>query len=215
MKTKSTVAMIVVLLFFQLAITAQKLNGKIEKAVVQIGTTFKGISTERLLLLDQVAFSIFKKSENNQKPSVVFLDKTNQELSQLALVWLKTGMIYYGHQDLFSVYSAGIDPAISPMNGIASLDAYGFKVKNARGENPMSYTIKYGSGSWLVFPKSVQKLPLSAQNIFKINLKENLEAQQNKDAVELLISEPTEIAREMLYIATRLNYLITNDKGTK
>ncbi len=211
---KTTIPMVALFLLFQQTITAQNLNNKVEQSIVTIGTTLKEIPAERLLLLDQVAYSLFKKSNNNKKTLVVFIDQSNQELSQLASIWLKTGLFYYGRQDRFNIQSAGINPKIKALSSIASLNDYGFKTRKVRGEHPMTYKIKYGSGSWLAFPKALKSLPITKNDPFKIVLEQTGNS-QNEDSVELFISEPNSIAREMLYITTRINHLINTSAKTQ
>ncbi|WP_276165608.1 hypothetical protein [Zobellia alginiliquefaciens] len=215
MKTKTTLSTLALLLFFQLAINAQKLNSKIEKSVVQFSTTFDEIPKDRQLLLDRTASTILQTADNAGKTDVVFIDKNNQQSSQLATVWLQTGMVYYKQQDLLSIHSAGTAPEIKPISALASLDNYGFKVRNARGENPISYNVKYGSDSWLIYPKSLDALQQSIDSKVKVILEKNITEGHDENSIELIVSEPNDIAREMLYLAKQLNKLKTANGVTK
>lgn len=205
MKTKTIIPIVVFLLCFQQVIQAQTLNKKIQKSVVEIGDTFPEIPSERLSHLDQLAFSLFKKLTDNPKVGVLFIDADNQEISQLAMVWLRTGMIYYGHSTMFDIQSAGISPKIEPISKLAILKEYGFSIKNTRGKNPMSYRIDYGSGNWVVYPKSLQSV---SDNIIEINVEKISSNETENNNVELIFTDTNTIAREMLYMATRINNLL-------
>ena len=208
MKSKIAIPIVVFLLCFQQVIQAQTLKNKIQKSVVEIGDTFTEIPMDRLKHLDQVSFLVFKKLEDSKKVDVLFLDETNQEISQLAMIWLQTGMIYYGHSDMFNIQSAGITPRIKPISKLATLKEYGFSIRNTRGENPMSYRIDYGSGNWIVYPKSFQSLNANSKNNFKIYLQNVSANDTEKNKIELLFSDITSIPRKMLYMATRINNLL-------
>ncbi|RXG29253.1 hypothetical protein [Leeuwenhoekiella marinoflava] len=208
MKTKTIIPIVVFLLCFQQVIQAQTLKKKIQKSVVEIGNTFAEIPMERLKRLDQVAFLIFKKLDDNTKVNVLFVDSGNQEISQLALVWLQTGMIYYGHNTMLSLQSAGISPKIEPISKLAILKEYGFSIRNTRGENPMSYNIDYGSGNWVVYPKSLQSLQSTSDNTIEIYVEKISSNENENNNVELIFTDTNTIAREMLYLATRINNLL-------
>jgi|TARA_R110001583_G_scaffold171483_1_gene324994 hypothetical protein len=208
MKTKTIIPIVVFLLCFQQVIQAQTLKKKIQKSVVEIGNTFTEIPMERLKRLDQVAFLIFKKLDDNTKVNVLFVDSGNQEISQLALVWLQTGMIYYGHNTMLSLQSAGISPKIEPISKLAILKEYGFSIRNTRGENPMSYNIDYGSGNWVVYPKSLQSLQSTSDNTIEIYVEKISSNENENNNVELIFTDTNTIAREMLYLATRINNLL-------
>jgi hypothetical protein len=208
MKPKIAIPIVLFLLCFQQVTQAQTLKNKIQKCVVEIGHTFPEIPMNRLKHLDQVAFLVFKKLGDSTKADILFLDTENLEISQLAMIWLQTGMIYYGHSDMFNIQSAGIEPKIEPISKLATLKEYGFSIRNTRGKDQMPYKIDYGSGNWTVYPKSLQSLGPDSENIFKIYL-ENISANDiEKNKVELLFSDITSIPREMLYMATRINNLL-------
>tara|TARA_A100000171_G_C2140407_1_gene155088 strand:+ start:1196 stop:1834 length:639 start_codon:yes stop_codon:yes gene_type:complete len=208
MKTKTIIPIVVFLLCFQQVIQAQTLKNKIQKSVVEIGNTFTEIPMERLKRLDQVAFLIFKKMDDNEKMDVLFIDSDNQEISQLAMVWLQTGMIYYGHSNMFGIQSAGISPKIEPISKLAVLTEYGFKVRNTRGENPMSYNIDYGSGNWVVFPKALQSIQSKSESSIEIYVEKTFSNETENNNIELIFTDTNTVAREMLYLATRINNLL-------
>ena len=208
MNTIKLIPIVVFLLCFQQAIQAQALKNNIEKSVVEIGHSFPEISMDRLKQIDQVAFLVFKKLEDSPKVDVLFIDDSNQEISQLAMIWFETGMIYYGHSERFNIQSAGVTPKIEPMSKLEILKEYGFSIKDARGKNPMSSKIDYGSGNWIVYPKSTQSLESNNENTFKIYL-ENVSTNDTiKSKIELLFTDINSIPREMLYMATRINNLL-------
>ena len=212
MKTKTVIPIVVFLLCFQQVIQAQTLNKKIQKSVVEIGDTFPEIPMDRLKHLDQISFLVFKKLEDGTKVDVVFLDNSNQEISQLATVWLQTGMIYYGHNDMFNIHSAGVSPKIEPMSKLAALKEYGFSIRNTRGDNPMSYKVDYGSGNWVLYPKSIQSVKSNNETLIKIYLENIPSNNTEENKVELLFSDTTSIPREMLYMTTRINNLLQTKK---
>lgn len=208
MKTKATIPIIVLFLSFMQVIQAQTLKSKIKKSVVEIGDTFIDIPTERLKQLDQIAFMIFKNTKKNTKTDVLFIDNKNEEVSQLAMVWLQTGMLFYNHSDLLHVESAGIAPVNDPSLKLSVLKEFGFSVKNMSRNKTKTYKIDYGSGNWIAYSKPLESLKLDkSQNIF-IYLERVASVTSTNKKIELIFSDTNTIAREMLYIATRINNLL-------
>ena len=208
MKPKIVIPIVVFLSCFQQMIQAQTLKNKIQKSVVEIGDTFSEIPLERLRHLDQLAFLAYRKLESSPKVDVLFIDTTNQEISQLAMIWLQTGLMYYGHNNRFNIQSAGITSKNESISKLATLKEYGFSIKNTRGENPMSYKVDYGSGYWTIYSKSLQSLESNSENIFKVYLENVSTTNNEKSKIELLFSDIRTIPSEMLYMATRINKLL-------
>tara|TARA_R110002020_G_scaffold271085_2_gene486342 strand:- start:1211 stop:1849 length:639 start_codon:yes stop_codon:yes gene_type:complete len=212
MKTINLIPLVVFLLCFQSVIHAQTLKNKIQKSVVEIGKTFPEIGTQRLKQLDQAAFLIFKKLEDSTQVDVLLLDNNNLETSQLTMIWLQAGMIYYGHSDMFNIQSAGITAKTEALSNLEVLEQYGFRIKNTNRENPNSYKVDYGPGNWVVYPKTLQSLKLNKENNLTIHLEKIASNDSNKNEVELLITDTQNIAREMMYMATRIDNLLQTNQ---
>lgn len=201
MKNKHFSVALLLLLFIPYIAQAQSLNNKIKKSVVEIGDSFTQIPKERLLVLDQVAFKLFKEFNGNNAIDVIIVDSDNQETSQLAMIWLNTGLLYYGYNSMLNVQSAGTSIQSKSLSKLNSLKQFGFKVK---ANTPESLNIKYGSGSWDVFQKSLESLKPNSKTI-EIVVQESVI--QNKNTIQLTYYDTGSIAREMLYLATRINNL--------
>ena len=207
MQAKRTISFVVILLCIQQVILAQTLKNKIQKSLVEIGETFPSIPTDRLLHLDQVAFSIFKNLNDTTKIKVLLIDN-DQEIGQLAMLWLKTGMLYYGHSTLLDIQSAGASTEPYSPLPLSSLREYGFNIKSVRGEKNPPHKITYGSGSWIIYPKSLVDLKTNNDDVFKVYVEKIPGNHTGKNKVELIFEHTADIPREMLYITTRLNNLI-------
>jgi|GEM_PF-925383 len=207
MKLNNRTLILLVILFSQQLLRAQ-LNNKIQQTVVEIGDTFTQISSDRLAYLDQIAFLVFKQLNNQEQVDLLFIDTDNLEQSQLAMLWLRTGMIYYGHPELLNIQSAGKAPVNQPPSPLLSLDSYGFRVKRNSQKIPYSYKIDYGSGTWVVYPKPLDDPDTPTTHSLKINVEKAVTESGEPNQIELLFSDSETIAREMLYLATRLNNLL-------
>src|SRR5690606_32347983 len=117
-----------------------------------------------------------------------FIDKTNAEKSQLAMIWLKTGLIYYSLTDILNVHSAGITDSSKDVN-LKMLKQYNFKIKAKK-----TLSVKFGSGSWEVFSKTIESLNPNIEDE-KIYLSKGLLLSKNKNSIELLFLNTDEIAR--------------------
>lgn len=212
MKTKLIISSIFIVLGLQQNIQAQELNGKVQKSVVKIGESFSDIPMERLLYLDQIAFSMIKNIEKNENMDIIFIDTNNHGYSQLAMIWLKTGMIYYNHSNKFNIQSAGVKPELTPLTELKSLKEFGYGIKAYEEKNPNGYRIDYGTGKWEVFPKSVASLAPNNNNYLRIFLEKDLLTLKDTSNIELIISDPNDIARQMLYLSTRINNLLETKK---
>ena len=72
----------------------------------------------------------------------------------------------------------------------------------------MSYNIDYGSGNWVVYPKSLQSLQSTSDNTIEIYVEKISSNENENNNVELIFTDTNTIAREMLYLATRINNLL-------
>ena len=212
MKTLKLIPILTFLLCFPLVIQAQSLKSKIQKSVVEIGKTFPQIPSERLKQLDQAAFSLVRHLGDSTQVDVVFIDNSNEEISQLAMIWLETGMIYYGHSSMFNIQSAAIAPIDKPLLILEGLKQYGYNIRNVRGDNPMSYKIDYGSGNWIVYPKPLESLNSDSKKNIKIYLEKNSSIDSGKKEIELLFANTEDIPKEMLYMSTRINNLLQRNQ---
>ena len=206
MKTKKTITILILFFCFFQVLEAQTLKNDIRNSVLEIGKTFVDIPLERLKQLDQIAFLIYKNAKKSSDVHIVLVDKANQEISQQAMIWLRTGMIYYGHNDLLTIESAGVTPNNELVPNLSNLKKFGFKIKNKRKKKLNAYEIDYGSGQWTISTKSLTSL--SQNKIVEIYLESISSDTSLNKKVELLFSDSDTIAREMLYIATRINSLI-------
>lgn len=198
MKTKSKIALLILLLASAVTLQAQSLSNKIKKSVVEIGETFTEIPKEELLVLDQIAYKLHKEKKGNNSAHAIFIDKENDNASQLAMIWLKTGLHYYGLENLFNIESAGIEDNSKHLN-LSSLNQFGFKLKKDKNN---VIKLKFGSGSWNVYPKNIESLSENPRTI-KIATEEGI----LKNHITLHLNDTNSIPREMLYIATRINNL--------
>lgn len=205
MKTKTLIAGIFFLFCIGKSLHSQNLNNKIKKSVVNIGETFTDIPLERLLYLDQIAFLTVKQVERNQMANLLFIDANNSLKSQLALIWLQTGIVYYGHFDKLSIQSAGVEILPTAPLNFDSLKEFGFNLK-VSDENETR--LDYGSGYWQLFPKEINSIK-TEENTLTIYLEEGILPKKDKNNIELYFSNPDDIPREMLYLATRINNLLT------
>ena len=100
MKTKMIYVMVLLLLCVPLTTHSQELRGKIQRSVKELKTVFPQISKEKVQLLDQLAARMV--SNMGEDPyTVVFVDQDNDDMGQLAMIWLRTGLMYYGLNDKF------------------------------------------------------------------------------------------------------------------
>ncbi|EDP94571.1 hypothetical protein U8527_16745 [Kordia algicida OT-1] len=206
MKTKKTITIFILFFCFFQVLEAQTLKSDIRNSVLEIGKTFVDIPSERLKQLDQIAFLIFRNTKKSSDVKIVMVDKTNQEISQQAMIWLRTGMIYYGHSNLFTIESAGVVPDNKLLSNLSDLKKFGFKIKKKRKKKLKAYEVDYGSGKWMISTKSLASL--NQNQAVEIYLESISSDTSLNKKVELLFSDTNTIAREMLYIATRINSLI-------
>ncbi|MDD7886107.1 hypothetical protein [Flavivirga sp. 57AJ16] len=205
MKTKKILSLMLISILGIQSFKAQSINQKIEKSVVEIGETFTSIPNDRLMVLDQIAFKLFKQYDGINTVDVIIVDENNSEASQLAMIWLNTGLLYYGHQQMSNIQSAGTKNNPNTILNLNDLKQFGFKVIN---NSSKSLKIKYGSGSWSIYPKSLQSLNPKSDAI-EIVIVEGV--MKHKNTIVITFSNTESIAREMLYLATRINNLF----GTK
>ncbi|WP_425235680.1 hypothetical protein [Ulvibacterium sp.] len=205
MKTKLTYAL-AFLLSFQTAVHAQELRGKIERSVLELKTIFPQIPKDKVLNLDQLATKIAAKmGEANH--TVVVVDKTNDNVSQFAMIWLRTGLLHYGLDDNLTLESAGVESVNSALD-LTMLRKYGFRVKNVKDKELFTYEIQYGTNSWEIKRKSLESLNLRADNSTKIFVEENLNENNETDIFEVIFQNKEVIPGEMLYVATRINTIL-------
>jgi len=205
MKTIRTTIILTVLILFQNGTQAQKLRNKIVKSIAPIETTFSSIQKERKVLLDQLASKIYKENRSNGNTGLVFIDGTNKTKSQLAAIWLKTGLIKYKLYG-YDIQSAGLEVVSEPFPGLATLKPYGFKVSNASGNELFSYNVNFGSDSWKVYYKDLNSLENSEETL-KVFVEENIALENDPMQISVPLYAPETIAREMLYVASRIDYL--------
>lgn len=202
MKTKTILSLLLIGILGIQTFNAQSLNSKIKTSVVAIGETLTKIPTERLSILDQIAVKIYKQHNESGKLDVIMVDVNNSDTSQLAMIWLNTGLLYYGFSQMATIQSAGTNESSSNSIDLNRLKQWGFKIKD---DTSKALAVTYGSGSWNISTKSLQSLNPDADTI-EIVVKEG--AITNKNTIALPFTDTETIAREMLYLATRINNLI-------
>lgn len=210
MKTIRATIILTVLILFQNGIQAQNLRNKIVKSITTIETTFSSIQKERSVLLDQLASRIFKEKRSNGNAGIVFIDGTNKTKSQLAAIWLKTGLIKYKLYG-YDIQSAGLKVVSEPFPGLATLKQYGFKVSNASGKKLYSYNVNFGSDSWKVYYKDQNSLENSEESL-KVFVEDIMDMEDDPMKISVPLYSPETIAREMLYVASRIDYLTQSQK---
>ncbi|THV60376.1 hypothetical protein EZV76_07420 [Flagellimonas alvinocaridis] len=203
MKTKMILTMALLLLCLPLTTHSQELRGKIQRSVKELKTVFPQISKEKIQLLDQLAARMV--SNMGETPyTVVFVDQDNDDMGQLAMIWLRTGLMYYGLYDRFKVESAGLDTANETLPGLALLKNDGFRVSNAQGESLFTYSVRYGSDSWTINRKTLESLHLDEDSSVKVYVQDGL---TDRNA-EVLFENKAVIAGEMIYVATQVDAII-------
>jgi hypothetical protein len=203
MKTKMILTMALLLLCLPLTTHSQELRGKIQRSVKELKTVFPQIPKEKIQLLDQLAARMV--SNMGETPyTVVFVDQTNDDMGQLAMIWLRTGLMYYGLYNKFKVESAGLVTANETLPGLALLKNDGFRVTNARGEFLFMYSVRYGSNSWTVNRKTLESLDLDEDSSVKVYVQNGL---TDRNA-EILFQNKAVIAGEMIYVATQVDAII-------
>ncbi|MDC6405722.1 MULTISPECIES: hypothetical protein [Maribacter] len=180
------------------------------KSIVPIETSFSSIEQERKILLDQLASRIYKENRVNENTGLVFIDSNNKTKSQLAAIWLKTGLIKY-ELGGYNIQSAGIKVANEPLHALATLKQHGFKVSNASDKKLYSYTINFGSDSWNEYYKDLSSLR-NLEKSLKVFVEDNLEMGDDPMQVYVPLDSPETIAKEMLYVASRIDYLTQSQK---
>lgn len=203
MKTKLTWAMALLLLCLPLTTHSQELRGKIQRSVKELKGVFPKIPKEKTQLLDQLASRM--ASNMGETPyTVVFVDQTNDDMGQLAMIWLRTGLVHYGLYDRFIVESAGLESANQALPGLALLKSDGFRVSNAKGESMFTYLATYGSASWTINRKTLKSLNLDEDSSIKVYVQDGL---TDRNA-EILFENKADIAGEMIYVATQVDAII-------
>nr|WP_299338714.1 hypothetical protein [Allomuricauda sp.] len=206
MKTIKTIIILTILILFQNGMEAQNLRPKIVKSISQIEETHTAIPANRKALLDQLASKIHKDNKKNQNLNVVFIDKNNQTKSQLAAIWLKTGLMYYGVSN-YNVLSAGTEIVKKPFTALNSLEPYGFRISSTGRNETYSYIVKSGDEKWKVAYKTYEALDLNNTPAVDIYVESGITPENGSKQIEVLLSSPESIASEMLYIAWRVKYL--------
>ncbi|MEW2919972.1 hypothetical protein AB1A65_00790 [Muricauda sp. ANG21] len=202
MKNKVICTLAILLLSLPIKVDAQKLRGKIEKSIENLQEKSSLISKNQALLLGQLASRMVANMDKGDF-TVVFVDQTNGETSQLAKVWLTTSLIHFDLSDNFNIESAGLASSDQPIN-LSELENLGFKVKNDKDNRGKSINVKYGSGYWHMKRKNIESLALDKDTSIKVYVENGL---TEKNA-EILFENNEAIAREMLYVASQINAMV-------
>lgn len=205
MKTIKVWVILMLLIPLQQGLQAQKLSKKIVKSVTELESSLPTIQQDRKVVLDQLASRIYKQKRTSETGSVIFLDNKNKLKSQLAAIWLKTGLLH--HQlDGYGIESAGLEVEEEPFPQLAALKKYGFKVSNAGGKKLYSYSVDFGSDSWNVSYKDRNSLE-NSEEALKVFVEEGMAMEDDPMEISVPFYSPDAIASEMLYVASRIDYL--------
>lgn len=205
MKTTKLWVMLMLLVPLQQGLQAQRLGKKIVRSITELESSFPTIQKDRKVVLDQLASRIYKQKKSNEKGNVIFLDNQNKLKSQLAAIWLKTGLLH--HQlDGYGIESAGLEVEEEPFPQLAALKKYGFKVSNAGGKKLYSYSVDFGSDRWNVSYKDRNSLENYGEAL-KVFVEEGMAMEDDPMEISVPFSSPDAIASEMLYVASRIDYL--------
>ena len=216
MKTKNVMLVLLLLVGVQYAVQAQELKNRIEKSILEIKGVSHQIPDDKIAVLDGLADEISERMKNGGA-TLVFMDKTNDIACQLAMVWLRTGLVHYGLTDGITVESAGIETTNEPISGLAMLRKYGFGVGNTTGKGLFNYSVRYGSGNWRVKRKEINSLNLVPENTVKVYVEEGMDMATGKSegTFKLLFPNPEVIPTEILYVASKVNDLMQTQKSNQ
>ncbi|WP_166961887.1 hypothetical protein [Yeosuana marina] len=206
MKTKTILSLLLITSIGIQTITAQSLRKKVKKSVEALTEQINTLSQEEITQLDQIAFKIKKIAFNNEGTDVLFIDNSNTENSQLAMIWLNTAFQYYNLK--IESQSAGINIDVNkPISGFNSLSQYGFSVKKANTGKPNQYWVEYSNGSsWLVFAKSLKDVQQNTSKGLSI-IVDNSQIDNENLTIKFDLSNEDELPLQMVYIAAQINHL--------
>lgn len=208
MKTIRTITILTAVMLFQNGMHAQKLRTKIVKSISQIEETFITIPEDRKVLLDQIASRVYNENKNDSNLKVVFIDKNNKEKSQLAAIWLRTGLMHFGIND-YTILSAGMKVTQEPFQALYNLEQYGFKVSDSSKNQLYSYMVRSGTEKWTVEYRTFGDLNLDTNLTLNIYVEEGITLENEPGQIEIPLFSSENIASEMLYVSSRIQYLTT------
>ncbi|WP_203295960.1 hypothetical protein [Luteirhabdus pelagi] len=202
MKPLNFIVSILVVSLLTLSGSAQNLDLKIASAVTTIEAEFSEIPKNRIAELNQIAYAISRKTDKNQSVSIILADLNASEKVQLGAVWLRTGLEYYNIDNIDIVIAGLHSPLMN--RSLDGIDSYGFTVSS---ENNGRYSVRYGNGSWEFSPILFKDAKEAYGGDLTILFESNTMAAKEKSTIALPMFKKEYIAREMIYLAFRLNSL--------
>lgn len=98
---------------------------------------FATISSERRLLLDEMAAYLLAKIQQGEEIRLNFICTHNSRRSQFSQIWAQTAAVYYGIDA--TCYSGGVAVTAFNTRAVAAIQRDGFKVVKKEGENPVFF----------------------------------------------------------------------------
>ncbi len=186
---------------------SQDLKNSIKKSVLELKGVSKQIPQEKVLLLDKLAAKISEHAHKSDF-NLVFIDHANDDISQSAMIWLRTGLIHYGIADKIRVESAGIKTNNKNLSGLSRLRKYGFNVSQTGDKKLFNYNVRYGSDSWKVYRKELESLTLDIGKTLQVFVQEGLLESDGENKMEILFQNRAVIPGQMVYVAGKISNLL-------
>jgi arsenate reductase len=98
---------------------------------------FAAISSERILLLNEMADYLLAKIKQGEEIRLNFICTHNSRRSQFSQIWAQTAAAYYGIEA--NCYSGGVEVTAFNPRAVAAIQQDGFKVVKKEGENPVYF----------------------------------------------------------------------------
>ena len=208
MKTLSMYVLTFLLIGSYFAADAQELRKKIENSVLELKEEFSEISDDKTVILDQLASKMVNATRAGSS-MVVFIDESNNEISQQAMIWFNAGLLHYGLNNKLGAASAGVNVIEKALN-LKGLKKYGFKLKVGEDGPIYTYLVGYNTnGAWEIRRKDLESLNLDDKGSIKVFVEEDL---TDRNA-EILFDDTNSIPREMIYVVTKVNSLLKIPKN--
>jgi arsenate reductase len=100
---------------------------------------FAAISSERILLLNEMADYLLAKIKQGEEIRLNFICTHNSRRSQFSQIWAQTAAAYYGFEAF--CYSGGVEVTDFNPRAVAAIQRDGFKVVQKEGENPIYFVL--------------------------------------------------------------------------
>ncbi|MCT8340786.1 hypothetical protein MG296_12025 [Flavobacteriaceae bacterium TK19130] len=202
MRPLNFMVLVLVVSLLTLSGSAQNLDSKIASSVTTIEAEFSEIPKSRIAELNQIAYAIDRKIDQDQSISIILVDLNASEKVQLGAVWFRTGLEYYDIDNIDIVIAGRHSPLRN--RSLDGINTYGFTVSS---ENNGSYSVSYGTGSWEFSPMLFTDAKEAYGGDLIILFESKAMTAQEKSTIALPMFKKENIAREMIYLTHRLNSL--------